>query len=73
MNPDQLDTEIDGIGGVCDNCINTINPDQADENGDELGDACDTGDSDNDSMTDNNRIGISEAFSILQDIGSGSN
>ncbi|MBI2573506.1 thrombospondin type 3 repeat-containing protein [Candidatus Woesearchaeota archaeon] len=55
-NPNQEDDDNDGIGNVCDicldidgdgicanidNCPNIINPDQADADGDGIGDACD--------------------------------
>ena len=40
-NPDQADSDSDGIGNACDNCPNTINPDQADSDGDGVGDLCD--------------------------------
>lgn len=63
-NPDQSDTDDDGIGNACeadsdddsiaddtDNCPNDANPGQADTDGDGLGDACEA-DTDGDEVID---------------------
>jgi len=54
-NPNQQDSDTDGIGDACDNCTNIANVDQKDTDYDGLGDACDI-DDDNDGLLDSEEI-----------------
>ena len=38
---DQEDTDSDGVGYVCDNCVDIPNPGQEDADNDGIGDVCD--------------------------------
>jgi hypothetical protein len=74
FNPDQKDTNKDGLGDICDqdsdglenlldNCPQVFNPDQLDADGDEAGDACDNGyDMDQDGILDEVERELMETF-----------
>ena len=44
LNTSQSDSDNDGVGNACDNCVSVYNPDQLDSDGDGQGDACDSND-----------------------------
>jgi hypothetical protein len=50
VNASQTDTDGDGVGDACDDCVGVGNPTQDDADGDGIGDACD--DSDGDEVRD---------------------
>ena len=58
-NLDQEDTDRDGVGDACDNCVSVLNPDQTDTDGDGIGDECDDdqdGDGKKDKVTESQML-----------------
>lgn len=62
------DTDSDGIGDLCDNCVNTPNPDQLDSDGNGIGDACQSccvGETGNVDLSSDDRVDIADLTMLI--------